>query len=229
MTDIIKDVEEVAGAAAGLRTRLILAAIAAGIMFVLALGVAHYFENRGRLQSDGVWATKLATVNAGWAKKEADERVADAAMIEQHHQDMNALEQHHLLIEKEISDDHNAETAQLRKERDDDRRRADAAGGLRIPAPAAAACPAGSAVAGTEAASAGGRDEPASASTVRLPEQIENDLWAIADDADEVSAQLRACQSFVRRNGFYGPEIPVKPPLLDRMIAVPNQTPEATP
>ena len=75
------------------------------------------------------------------------------------------------------------------------------AGGLRIPAPAS--CRQGPAAAG-EAASAGGLDE-GPAGSVRLPLEVEANLFGLAGDADKVSEQLRALQGWVRANGFYGP------------------------
>lgn len=208
MTDILKDIESVAQAGLDMRTRLIIGLGACIVLIVLALGLAHHFEDRGRQLE-----------RAGWLKKEADERTADLALIQQHQAEMNELEKHHLLIERETSENHEKELAQLRHDRDADRAAVDRAGGLRIPAPA---CPADRPVGGTEAPGAGGRDE-AGAGTVRLPYQVENDLWSIVNDADEVSGQLRACQSWIRANGFYGPAMSEKPALLDRMIAVPNQ------
>jgi hypothetical protein len=49
------------------------------------------------------------------------------------------------------------------------------------------------------------------------------------NQSDEVSAQLRACQSWIRSNGFYSNEPADSVPLLDRMIAAPNLSTEATP
>jgi hypothetical protein len=206
--DIIKDIEGVAQAGMDIRTRLIIV-----LAVVLALGAlaaygANHFEAKGR-----------ALERADWLAKQVREQQADAALVARHDADMRAIEDKHQQIERTTSEKHEQELAQLRRERDADRRRADAAGGLRIPAPA---CPAGSTVAGTEAASAGGRDA-AGPGTVRLPQQVENDLWVIADDADEVSAQLRACQGWILANGFYGPQNSAWHELLGRIDAIGNQ------
>jgi hypothetical protein len=56
---------------------------------------------------------------------------------------------------------------------------------------------------GAETASASERDE-ASTITVALPEQVETDLWSIVGEADAMSLQLNACQSWIKENGFYG-------------------------
>lgn len=211
MTDIVKDIEGIAKASLDMRTRLIVALGAGVVLILLGLGLAHHFEDKGRQLE-----------RAGWLAKEVAEKQADIALERKHAVDMAALKDHYEAIGRTTSENHETELAQLRIERDADRRRADAAGGLRIIAPA---CPAGGTVATTEAPGAGGRDE-AGTRTVRLPQQVENDLWAIADDADEVSAQLRACQSWIRANGFYGNEPAGSGQLLDRMIAAPNQSAE---
>lgn len=214
MTDILKDIEGVAEAGLDMRTRLIVALGACLVLGVVGLGLAQHFEGKGRQLE-----------RAEWLAKQVQEQKDDAALLAKHDVDMRALEAQHKQTERETSEKHEQELAQLRLERDADRRHADAAGGLRIPAPA---CPAGSAVAGAEAPGAGRRDE-AGAATVRLPQQVENDLWAITDDADEVSAQLRACQGWIRANGFYGEKPAGSVQLLDRMIAAPNPHAEETP
>lgn len=74
-------------------------------------------------------------------------------------------------------------------------------GGLRIPTPAA--CRQGPATA-REAPGAIGLDE-GTAVSIRLPLEIEANLFGLVGDADKVSEQLRALQGWVRANGFYGP------------------------
>lgn len=221
---------------AGAKVRIICGAIAVAVLVTLGLATANHFENIGRTAAAGEWSPKLAAVNAqlaveriGWAKKDAAERATDLALERKHQADMQDLRDHQQLIERQTSEKHETELAQLRRDRDADRRRADAAGGLRIAAPGAPACAPGSAVAGPEAAGTGGRDEPASTGTVRLPERIENDLWAAADAADEVSAQLRACQGWIRANGFYGSKDAETSALPYGTIAAPNQSSEGSP
>lgn len=41
--------------------------------------------------------------------------------------------------------------------------------------------------------------------TVRLPTEVENDLFDLAEDADKLATQLRNLQKWVRDNGLYGP------------------------
>lgn len=54
--------------------------------------------------------------------------------------------------------------------------------------------------ASAEATSAGSSDE---ATSIRLPQSVEIDLYAYARKADEVRLQLGACQSWIKDNGFY--------------------------
>lgn len=57
-------------------------------------------------------------------------------------------------------------------------------------------------------ATAPGAVEPddAAASTVRLPERVEERLFGIAEDADRLAEQLRSLQKWIRDNGLYGPQ-----------------------
>lgn len=52
----------------------------------------------------------------------------------------------------------------------------------------------------TEAKSTSGSDEGES---IRLPATIEDGLFDLARQADEVNAQLSACQAWIKKNGFY--------------------------
>lgn len=73
-----------------------------------------------------------------------------------------------------------------------------AAGGLRIPAPACAA-PADKGT-GTS------RPDEASPATVKLPDRVEERLFALTKRADDLAEQLRALQGWVKDNGHYGGE-----------------------
>lgn len=161
-----------------------------------------------------------ASVQADWDKAERGHRLAADKLRAKHDKDMQDLATKYININLKVSEDHEKELRTLRLARDADRRAIDRAGGLRI---SAAACHPAAATAQT--ADAGQRDE-AGATTIRLPQQVENDLWALADDADEVSAQLRACQDWGRMHGFYGAETTESTVLIDRMIAAPNHPAE---
>lgn len=91
-------------------------------------------------------------------------------------------------------------------------------GGLRIPRSTCTRQDSGTAAAPSavepdgSAASAGlahaGADGSVQEDTsVRLPPQLENDLFDIAEDADKLAEQLRSLQKWVRDNGLYGPPI----------------------
>lgn len=156
-----------------------------------------------------------------WMKKEAARQDAERNLILQHGRDMAALQEQFNQTNVKVSANHEKELEQVRTAAARDRAAVDHAGGLRIPAPACR--PIASAA---EAAGAKFRDEVAAA-TVRLPPETENRLWDLANDADAVSAQLRACQAWITENGFYGTETAEKQALLGRMVADPNQDNEA--
>jgi hypothetical protein len=193
-----KDLE----AAANVRARLILWLGAIVVLIVTGLALVAWGEHRG-----------AALERVDWLKKEERRQKDTADLLRKHAADVAALTLQYNLNNMKVSDDHEKELEALRRDRAADRLAFDRAGGLRV---TRAVCdrPAGQA----EAPGAGGRDE-AGAGTVRLPEPVENDLWALADDADEVSAQLRACQAWIVTNGFYGPKPAVSTPLLDRMVS----------
>jgi hypothetical protein len=184
---------------------------------------------------DAIEAARTAGHTAGQLEERAtwqgleDERAAAAQLVlEQHEADLEAERKRNIETNLKVSHDHENEIDALRAARAADRAAFDRAGGLRIPAPATAACagaPGDRPGAGAEAPGTSGRDDPGAA-TIRLPQQVENDLWSIVDDADEVSSQLRACQGWIRTNGFYGPKPTDSRQLLDRMIAAPNQPAE---
>jgi hypothetical protein len=185
-----------------------LAAILSAILIFSAacIGIAHHFKAAGRADADREWLAKMASVRAAYEQKDAADQL------------------HYQQIERNTSEHHEQELAQLRIDRDADRAAVDHAGGLRISAPT---CPAAGPAAGPEAAGASGRNETSPA-TVRLPQPVEDGLWRLADDADEVSAQLRACQGWIRSNNFYGTATDSNSQLLDK-IAGDNNSSGATP
>lgn len=109
-----------------------------------------------------------------------------------------------------VSTKHEAEVQTNRNEYRADRAAADRTGGLRIAIPATVC---NHPAATTEGADAFEPDESA-ATTVRLPREVENDLWSAAEEADALSAQIRAMQEWVRANGHYGTEQPEPEPAL---------------
>lgn len=172
--------------------KLIAAAVG---LAMLVLGVMWGIH---AIHADGEEAGKL-TERAVWQAKERKLLLDQAKLRADHTAEMRRIAGIHQQVNEKVSTDHDQEIADLRAGRDADVRAAERRGGLRIPA---SVCR-GETGTGTEAARDGGRDE-AGAGTVRLPQQVETDLWALAGDADEVSAQLRACQSWIVNQGFYG-------------------------
>ena len=205
-----KDIAEVAAEGLDVRTRLILWMSALVAIIVAGIVLVAWAEHRGAMLE-----------RAGWEKKETQRQKDTADLLRKHADEVAALTLQYNLNNVKVSSDHEKELEALRRDRAADRAAVDRAGGLRV---TRAVC--GPAAGQAEAPGAGGRDE-ASASTVRLPERVENDLWALADRADEVSAQLRACQAWIVTNGFYGPKPAESTPLLDRMVSSQNHDNEA--
>ncbi len=50
------------------------------------------------------------------------------------------------------------------------------------------------------------RHLPEEVATIRLPTDVENDLFDLAEDADKLATQLRMLQKWVKDNGHYGQE-----------------------
>lgn len=209
------DITKTVGAIASAPQRL---AIWIAVFLLLVLGVTG--ANLA-IYHQGVKAGQLAERDT-WENLEASRRLADQALTEEHEREMEALRQSFINHNLKVTTDHEKELVKVRTDAAADRADADRRGGLRIPA---AACPASGAIAGTEATSASQRDDAGTA-TVRLPIAVENGLWDLANDADAVSAQLRACQSWIKGNGFYGPVATENTSLLDRMIATTNDPAE---
>lgn len=173
-----------------IRAKLILALGAVILMMLGGMGLYHWGENVGTEKERGVWNGK-----------EVLRKDAVLALTLKHATEMDELVAKHKKAEKETSDEHENELAKLRKERAADRADADRRGGLRIPAPACTG--ADKPVVGAETTSAIRRDE-VPAGTVRIPQPIEDGLWSIVNDADEIVEQARSCQAWIRKNGFYG-------------------------
>lgn len=99
---------------------------------------------------------------------------------------------------RKASETHEKALATLKSEYSTELAATRAAGGLRIPA---RRCPA---IAGTaQGPSTSGPDE-AGASTEKLPDRVEEHLFALAERADQLAEQLRALQGWVIDSGHYG-------------------------
>jgi len=142
----------------------------------------------------GKWqrADGRAAERVEWQAKEVAQVTAANATIKRLNDEARAKE-------KESADTMTRLATQLLKERaaNESRRKADAAairaGDLRLRIPASA-CGSGGSEAGPPRPASGGGD---GAATVELPRAITGDLLDLANDADAVADQLRACQSII--------------------------------
>lgn len=134
-----------------------------------------------------------------WLKQEGARKDAMIAAVAADTASRAAIQAKQNQTNVKVSTAHENEIEQGRTGAIADRAAADRAGGLRIPAPARRDCHAPT----TQAANAVELDEEA-APTVRLPREVEDDLWAAYEEADALSAQIRAMQDWALANGFYG-------------------------
>lgn len=102
-----------------------------------------------------------------------------------------------------VAQDHERALLEIRTKYDADIAAARAAGGLRLPR---SVC---SASTGAQTTSPGERDADTSG-TVKLPDQVEAELFSEARRADEIVEQARSCQNWIRLNQFYGVQIPTE-------------------
>jgi hypothetical protein len=185
----------------------LIAGLAALVLMALAcLGTFVYGVNHGQ---------KIE--RAAWQKVELARKDAEAALVRANDAAITALHLQYEATNRKVSEDHEQELSDLRSGAAADRALVERAGGLRI---ARTVCNSPAATAETAGT---GRRDAAAAATVRLPREVENDLWDLADAADQVTAQARACQAWIRKNGFYGPETPDDANLQGKIVADPTQ------
>lgn len=163
------------------------------IVLVLVALVAYVAGAWGKYE-DG-----RAAVRAEWQKAEFQRSQAEAKAIAERLASNKHIADEQLETNRRIAREHESTIERLRLAAAADLAAVRRAGGLRI---SRAVCD--SAAARTETASAGGRDET-TAETVRLPIEVEDALWRIALDSDEVVEQARACQNWIVANGFAEP------------------------
>lgn len=167
--------------------------LAIKILVILAL-VSTIFGSGHHLGARGVQA-KWDHDKLEVAKAAAAYAAAVTAANEKHVAEVVATNNRNSL---EVSNEHQNLVNQL----NDQLVRARAAvraAGLRIPRSVCAAPGA----TGPEAAGSGGRDGD-TAGTVALPEQTSNDLLDLTAEADRLTEVARACQGWIKKNGFYG-------------------------
>ncbi len=147
-----------------------------GLLAIVALCLA--FEWHGR-----------SVVQGRWDKERIARAAADQALIDVRTESNRMLARAQATTNLKVENDLQKALASA-----DARVAAARAGGLRFAGTCAAAGPA-------PADGAGGSDG-ASTATVRLPDQVANDLFDLAGDADKIMEQARACQAWIREQGF---------------------------
>lgn len=161
--------------------------IVAALIGIVATGIYSTGYSHGEERKQVEWdkdAKRLA----------AAQKIADA----QQQDKFDRLAEDHRKHNIEVSNEHQIAEDKLRSDLALSRAAVRAAGGLRIPT---SVCP-GPAKGGAEAGSDGRHDADV-AGTVALPPEIDEDLQDSADEADRVTEIARACQSWVRKHGFY--------------------------
>lgn len=139
-------------------------------------------------RADGATAERVA-----WQDRENEELRAANELIGVLNNHARALEQKHAEEMAAIGAKHAKEMADAEAIR----RRDQAAirdGALKLRIASSRICPGGSA-SGETGPAPGERD---GAATVELPQQITSDLFDLANDADQVADQLRACQGVIQ-------------------------------
>lgn len=155
------------------------------LLIVVAFGGAHV----GKKLEREVWREKETALLAQQSKDLAAEFQRYERMVNFNNaKSAKAAEDHEKAI-AQITATHTSIVADIRR-----------SGGLRI---SGAVCKAKDATATT--ATSAIEPDAETPGTVRIPEQVEERLFGIVEDADKLSEQLRALQKWVRDAGLYGP------------------------
>ncbi|MES2729930.1 MAG: lysis system i-spanin subunit Rz [Pseudomonadota bacterium] len=163
-----------------------------GGMAAFVIAVYAFGHHQGAKGIQGDW-------DASKAKVLADQQGALLSHLEA----MDAARKAQEETTIKVSEDYERALNEVKEKHDADLLAVRRAGGLRVPrsicnSPAAAASE-------TTSNSSGDAD---TTGTVSLPETITNDLFSEAKRADEVAEIARACQSWIRQQGYYGVPIP---------------------
>lgn len=159
---------------------LLLAKVLAAIAVIVAIFAAGHHSGAKSVQAD--WDAATVKIQA-----------AEKAIIianEKHNQEVYDSNNRKNI---EVSNEHTKEMAKIITERDSLR-----SGRVRFTIPVSS-CATGR----TETAGTSGHND-ASTSTAVLPDQATNDLLDLAAEADQLSAQVRSCQNWIVKQGFYG-------------------------
>jgi len=159
-----------------------------GVLFAAVFGYGHHLGSKG---VQARWDSEKAQTTIAIAKLKDENEKHNAEILAQHQADNVKVSQDHEQALQAVTQKYNTDLAAIKSR-----------GGLRIPVSACSS----STTTGTKATSDSGRNED-STGTIALPEQITNDLFSFANEADEVTEQLRACQSWIVRSGFYESQI----------------------
>jgi hypothetical protein len=162
---------------------------AVGVLIVGLYGIGHH---QGEKAVQGRWDASKAALIASQVK-----------LLEDHALEVAKLKDEQDATNRKISEDHEAALQKQGKKYEDRIAAINAAGGLRI---SRSIC-ASPVTTTTETASDSGHNEDLTG-TVKLPDEIANNLFSEARRADEIVEQARACQSWILQQGFYGVQIP---------------------
>lgn len=164
--------------------RIIAALVALVALMAAGVGIHMHGVSQGKKLERADWQAK-ELVRQQDEKDAILDRIADNERVQRDNDAKN----------RKVSDDYENRMAVLRKSRDAARAARDAnpADGLRIDRAAGQA----------ETAGDRRRDE-AAAAYVLIPAETERRLFDLADDADEIVEQARACQNWIKTHGFYG-------------------------
>lgn len=133
-----------------------------------------------------------------WNKERLAVKAAQLQVATQHAQAMADLVTMHNQTNLKNAKQHETALSKVHTDLAAARAESKRLGGLRIPVKA---CP----TIATNAETTGTSEHhEGSTTTIALPEPIEDGLWSIVGQADEVTEQLRACQGWIIDNGFYG-------------------------
>lgn len=137
-------------------------------------------------------------VQADWDRSKAQFIDAQSSLIAQHAKEIEALRLKQDQTNIQVSQDHQRAIDELQQKHDTDLAAVRAAGGLRV---SRSVCSGSTAIAPEAAGDIGHNADLAG--TVALPEQVTNNLFSLASDADRVTEIARSCQAWIVKNGFY--------------------------
>lgn len=139
-------------------------------------------------------------VQADWDASRVALAEQTAKLVLEHSLEMDAVRKRQDAINVQVSRDFEGKLDEIGKSHAAELDRVRKSGGLRLPG---SICP-GSTSTGTQTTSPSGSNETGPA-TVILPEQVTEGLFNLVEEADKVTEQLRACQGWIRQQGFHQP------------------------